>query len=149
MLIASRVLYYVLLSSIVLYSPADVCDQTQRPEGGSQRNCKFRLRGTGEPSAVGILDARGIPSAHVSRQRVRTLSRDPRRHAAHTGRSKRRRRIPRVLRFVRGRIRDVASIPTSMYNIIIRVIKQSYAYGNDLLIIGKRKMSNASDIIRY
>lgn len=94
-------------------SAADICDQTQGPESRPQRDREFRLRGPGQPAAVGVLDARRVPSAHVPRQRLRTLSRDARRHAAHTGRPKRRRRFPGVLCAVCRRIGDLEGVLTS------------------------------------
>lgn len=108
MLIIGRFVFYI--------SSADICYQTEGPESGSQRDCEFRLRGPGQPTAVGILDARRIPSAHVPRQRVRPFPRHSGGHATHTGCSKRRRRISRLFRVVRRRFGDLEGVPASTYS---------------------------------
>lgn len=100
---------------LCIFSPSDIRDPTQGPESGSERSRQFRLRGPGQPAPVSVLDARRVPGAHVPQQRVRTLSRDPRGHAANPGRSEGGRRISRVLRLVRRWFGHVESVLTSAY----------------------------------
>lgn len=98
-----------------IFSPSDIRDPAQGPESGAQRDRQFRLRGPGQPAPVSVLDPRRVPGAHVPQQCVRTLSRDPRGHAANPGCSEGGRRISRVLRAVRRRVGHMESVLTSAY----------------------------------
>lgn len=87
--------------------------EAARSESRSEWHCIVWVSGFGQSAAIGVLDERRLSNAHVSRQFVRTHSRDQSRNAANPGRSERRRWIFRVLGSECGRLGDDTCISSS------------------------------------